>query len=177
MATWTMVRTELTLPLRAPLPPWLHALGSDALGYCDPGRYGRPHMENPVGLLYETPLGSHSSTSTPLLSSRCPRDTCSRSGRSRQPAYLTRQGILPLRMPFSRDESRRHERTRPERRALVALGSSTVKHNSYRRRKAPRPTQIQRFPGQAYYPTAGLVSSPSGLAVKPDSRPSGGVSL
>jgi hypothetical protein len=50
---------------------------------------------------------------------------------------ITRQGILPFRMPFPRDELRRHERTRPERRALVAPGSSTVKHNSYRRRKLP----------------------------------------
>src|SRR5262245_7458679 len=46
---------------------------------------------------------------------------------------LTRAGgILPLIMPFSRHELRGHEYIRPERRALVALGPSTVKHNSYR---------------------------------------------
>ena len=89
-------------------------------------------MESPLGSVTESPFGSV--TESPL-GSRARRHHCS-SGRPSQPAHLTLHGILPLRMPFSRDELRRHERTRPERRALVALGSSTVKHNSYRSWKA-----------------------------------------
>lgn len=99
---------------------------------------------------WEKPLGLRSSR-------RCSRDICSgallwNSALERatlDPAdgidrtFVTRQGILPFRMPFPRDELRRHERTRPERRALVAPGSSTVKHNSYRRWKGP-----SRYPGK-----------------------------